>query len=81
MKDLKYTIDLLKKEYNLLGRENSCKAIDQAVVEAIQIFSNYYLDCTCNVCGLKSVCKSRLSKDCRYIKELEEELNKLEIKL
>ena len=79
MNKLKYTIDCIKRNYNLLGHKNECDAIDKSVVSAIQIFAKYYLDCTCNVCGLKSVCKSRLSKDCRYIHELQNELNKIEI--
>ena len=81
MKDLKYTIDLLKKEYNLLGRENSCKAIDEAVITSIRILAKHYLECVCSACGVKQQCHNRYQKDCRYIKELEEELNKLEIKL
>lgn len=79
MNKLKYTIDSIKKYHKLLGRENSCNAIDESVIESIKLLSKRYLDCTCNVCGLKSVCKSMLSKDCRYIHELQNELNKIEI--
>ena len=79
MDKLKYNIDCIKRDHKLLGRKNSCDAINEAAITAICIFNQQYLDCTCDLCGVRDECKNRWSKDCRYIHDLRRELNKIKI--
>ena len=81
MDKLKFSIDLIKRNHKLISRKNSCDAIDESVIESIRIFADRFIECTCDVCGLKYGCDLRLSKDCKYINELQNKINEIEIKL
>lgn len=81
MNKLKLSIDQIKRTRNLLGRKNVCDAIDESVIATVTIMHTYFIDCTCEICGMKAVCKNILTKDCKYIQYLQEEINKMEIKL